>query len=371
MKKILILSNHHAYTYNFRKEIIKRLIDEGCKVYIVLPYGEKVELLKEMGCEFIDLPLDRRGMNPIKDLKLIRSYYDIISEIKPDAILSYTVKPNIYGGIVSRIKNIPFFPNITGLGSAVENESSIQKLIIKLYKVAFKKATCVFFQNEENKNFFLESIFVPDNYRVIPGSGVNIEQFSPLQYPTNESTEFVFISRIMKEKGIDQYLDAATVIKKKYPETNFHILGFCEENYEATLAEMQKKGIIHYHGMQSDVKKFIKKTHCTIHPTYYPEGISNVLLESAACARPIITSNRSGCREVVDEGINGYLIEQQNSQDLIDKIESFLKLSMEDKKKMGLAGRRKVKREFDRDIVVSAYIEEMSKVSSLQYKLST
>lgn len=364
MKKILILSNHHAYTYNFRKEIIERLIDEGCKVYVVLPYGEKVELLKEMGCEFIELPLDRRGMNPIKDLKLIKGYYNIISEIKPDAVLSYTVKPNLYGGMVSRIKNIPFFPNITGLGSAVENESKIQKLIIKLYKFAFKKASCVFFQNEENKDFFLKKIFVPDNYRVIPGSGVNIEDFTPLQYPEDDVTEFLYISRIMKEKGIDQYLDAAKTIKEKYPKTNFHILGFCEENYEARLTEMQSKGIIQYHGVQSDVKKFIKMSHCTIHPTYYPEGISNVLLESAASARPIIASNRSGCREVVNDGVSGFLIQEQNTQDLVNKIEDFLKLSNEVRKQMGLAGRAKVKREFDREIVVDAYIEEMRKLDS-------
>src|SRR5690625_3912009 len=156
MKRVLILSNHHAYTYNFRKEIIQELINKGFKVYIVLPYGEKVNMLKEMGCEFIDLHRDRRGMNRIRDLKLFLNYYRILRKVKPEMVMSYTIKTNVYGCIACRILNIPFLPNITGLGSAVENESFLQKLLIKLYQIAYKKATCVFFQNNENYNFFIE-----------------------------------------------------------------------------------------------------------------------------------------------------------------------------------------------------------------------
>ena len=360
VKKVVILSNHHAYTYNFRKEIIQRLIDENYKVYVVLPYGEKVELLKEMGCEHVDLPLDRRGMNPITDFRLLINYYKTISRIKPDAVLSYTVKPNIYGGLVCGLKNIPFFPNVTGLGTAVENEGIIQKLLIRMYRLAYRNASCVFFQNRENKDFFLKKNIDIKKSKIIPGSGVNINHFSLLPYPSdNVANEFVFISRIMKEKGIDQYLEAAEFIKSKHPKTRFHVLGFCEDAYESKLTDMQNRGIIQYHGMQSDVREFHKISHCTIHPTYYPEGMSNVLLESAACGRPIITTDRSGCREIVDDGVNGYVVEQQNSQDLIDKIEKFLSLSYEEKKQMGLAGRAKVEQDFDRQIVVNAYAEEI------------
>ncbi|WP_404322741.1 glycosyltransferase family 4 protein [Cytobacillus firmus] len=362
MKKVVILSNHHAYTYNFRKEIIQRLIDEHYKVYVVLPYGEKVELLKEMGCEFIDLPLDRRGMNPITDLKLLINYHKIIKQIKPDAVLSYTVKPNIYGGIVCRLLNIPFFPNVTGLGSAVENDSLIQKVLVQMYRLAYKKASCIFFQNDENQQFFQKKKLAIKNSRIIPGSGVNTQYFSLIPYPADKEIEFVFISRIMKEKGIDQYLEAAEFIKSKYPFTKFHVLGFCEEDYEKKLQELHDKGIIHYHGMQSDVRGFHKISHCTIHPTYYPEGMSNVLLESAASGRPVITTNRSGCREIVEKEINGYIVEQQNSKDLIEKIEMFLALNYEEKVQMGLAGRKKVEDEFDRQIVVDAYFEEIQKV---------
>lgn len=362
MKKVVILSNHHAYTYNFRKEIIQRLIDEKYKVFVVLPYGEKVELLKKMGCEHIDLPLDRRGTNPITDFKLLLGYYKIIRKIKPDAVLSYTVKPNIYGGLVCRLNNIPFFPNVTGLGTAVESDDFIQKMIVSLYRVAYKKATCVFFQNHENKDFFIGRGFKLNNYKVIPGSGVNTEFFSVLPYPSDEKVEFMFISRIMKEKGIDQYLEAAAVIKTKYPNTRFHVLGFCEDAYEEKLDELQRRGIIEYHGMQSDVREFHRISHCTIHPTYYPEGMSNVLLESASSGRPIITTNRSGCKEIVDDRVNGYVIEQENSKDLIEKVEKFLALSNEERKQMGLAGRAKVEREFDRHFVVEAYLEEIKSI---------
>ncbi len=362
MKKILLLSNHHAYTYNFRKEIIQKLIEKKYKVYVVLPYGEKVKPLREMGCECIDLPLNRRGMNPITDLKLLFGYYKIIKSIKPNAVLSYTVKPNIYGGIVCRSQNIPFFPNITGLGTAVESDSLIQKILIRMYRFAFKKARCIFFQNKENQEFFQNKNIAIKKYRIIPGSGVSTQYFSLLPYPSDEIIEFVFISRIMKEKGIDQYLAAAEFIRSKYSNTKFHVLGFCEDAYEERLNKLQDRGIIHYHGMQSDVREFHKISHCTIHPTYYPEGMSNVLLESAASGRPVITTNRSGCREVVDDGVNGYIVKQQNSKDLIEKIEKFLNLEYEERKQMGLAGRKKVEKEFDRQLVVDAYMEEIESV---------
>src|SRR5690554_6179104 len=358
----MILSNHHAYTYNFRKEIIQRLFDENYKVYIVLPYGEKVELLKEMGCECFDLPLDRRGMNPIADFKLLVGYHKIISKIKPDVVLSYTIKPNIYGGIVCRLNAIPFIPNVTGLGTAIEKRSFIQRMLIRLYRFACKDAHCVFFQNKDNSAFFLQEGFKPKKYKVIPGSGVNTKYYSLQAYPHDETIVFMFISRIMKEKGIDEYLKAAEYIKVKHPNAIFQVLGFCEGDYETRLENMHGKGLIDYRGMQDNVKEFYRLSHCVVHPTFYPEGMSNVLLEDAATGRPIITTNRSGCREIVEDGINGYVVEQRSSEDLIDKIEKFISLSYEEKKMMGLAARAKVEREFDRQIVVEAYLDEIEKI---------
>lgn len=363
MKRIVMLTNHDAYTYNFRKEIIQCLIDEGYKVYIVLPYGEKVELLKKMGCEFIDLPLDRRGTNPFTDLKLILQYRRILKEIKPEVVLTYTIKPNIYGGIACRSLGIPYIANITGLGSAVENGGIMQKFTVMLYHLAFAKINCVFLQNQENQQFFVDKRIALGTHKLIPGSGVNLNQFQLLNYPSDSIVNFLYIGRVMKEKGIDQYIEAARIIKKKYPNTVFHVLGFCEEAYEERLTQLNKQGIIQYHGMQSDIRPFIQNSHCTIHPSYYPEGMSNVLLESSASGRPIITTNRSGCREIVEDGKTGFIFEMKNSENLADKVEKFIQLSNGERRQMGLAAREKIEKEFNREIVVKAYLEEIAKIS--------
>ncbi|KAA2398109.1 MULTISPECIES: glycosyltransferase family 4 protein [Bacillus] len=361
MKKVLILANNDVGLYKFRKELIKNLVKDY-EVYVSLPNGKYIPYLKELGCKFIETSISRRGTNPITDLKLLMSYKRIIGEVKPDVVLTYTIKPNIYGGLACKALGIPYISNITGLGSAVENGGLLQKITVTLYKLALKEANCVFFQNEENREFFVSRKIVKENHRLIPGSGVNLNQYSLLDYPRDTKVNFLFIARVMKEKGIEQYLTAAKYIKDKYPNTNFHILGFCEESYESKLEQMQNDGYIQYHGMQSDIQKFHEISHCTIHPTYYPEGMSNVLLESAACGRAIITTDRSGCKEIVENEISGYIVKQQNDQDLIEKIEKFLSLSFEEKKRMGLAGRKKVENNFDREIVVKSYVEEVQEI---------
>lgn len=363
MKKVIILSNHHSYTYNFRKEIIQRLLDEKYKVYIVLPYGEDVDKLVAMGCEFINLPLDRRGMNPITDFKLLLEYYKVIKKIKPDIVLSYTIKPNLYGGIVCRLLRTPFIPNITGLGSAVENSGLLQSFSLFLYRIALKEASCVFFQNKENQEFFINKNIIKGNNKIIPGSGVNLEEYPLLDYPPDETINFLFLSRIMKEKGIDQYLDAAKYIKRKYPKTVFHVVGFCEEAYEGILKSLHDQGIIQFHGLQKDVKEFYQIAHCIVHPSYYPEGISNALLESSACGRPVITTDRSGCREIVENGVTGYIVKQKNTDDLVEKLECFMSIPYNNKVEMGKAARIKVQQEFNREIVKKLYMKEITEIT--------
>ncbi len=359
---IAILSNDHAWTYNLRKEVIQALISEGHRIVLILSYGEKIEKLKEMGCEFIDIPFERHGTDFLKELKLISNYKKILKELKPDIVLSYTIKPNIYGGMVCNSLKIPFFPNITGLGTAVENKGPLQPLFIMLYKLGLKKATNIFFQNTENLEFMKKHRILNSPYTLLPGSGVNLSHFKLLEYPDENKTSFVFISRIMKEKGIDQYLEAAKYIKGKYENTDFHICGFCEAEYKGKLNEYIDNGTVIYHGMVSDVRDVLKDVHCTVHPTYYPEGLSNVLLESATSGRALITTDRAGCREVIEDSINGYICKEKDSSNLILQIEKFLNLSYEEKKQMGLNGRLKVEKEFDRNIVVSKYLEQIKKV---------
>lgn len=359
VNRILFLVNHDVVIYNFRLELVERLLQENYEVHISSPYGERIEDLKKLGCHYHEIQMERHGMNPVSEYKLLKTYKKLLEDVKPDMIFGYTIKPNIYGALAAQSKDIPFVANITGLGTAVENPGLTQKVMILLYKIAFRKIQRVFFQNEENREFFVKNNIAVEKHGMLPGSGVNLERFCIKEYPSDGIIRFAFISRIMKEKGIDQYLEAARVIKNEYPNTEFHICGFCEEEYKGQLEEYHDKGIVIYNGMVRDVSTFLENIHCVVHPTYYPEGISNVLLEACATGRPIITTDRSGCREVVDDGVNGYMIPQRDSDALTNAIRRFIALSYDEKKKMGYAGRKKVEDCFNRQIVVNAYMKEI------------
>lgn len=359
--RVLIIANADIGLYKFRKELLEELVKEN-EVYIALPKGEFYEDLLAIGCKYIITQLDRHGTNPVKELKTVFEYKKIIKRVKPEIVFTYTIKPNVYAGMACAALNIPYVANITGLGTAVENPGLIQVLTVNLYKYGLRKAQKVFFQNTENRDFFVKKGVVKKAYDLLPGSGVNLKNYMVTEYPNGPTVDFVFVSRIMKEKGIEQYLEAAKEIKARHSETRFHICGFCEQNYEQVLKDMSDEGIIIYHGLVKDMSAIYKQMSCTIHPTYYPEGLSNVLLESSASGRPIITTNRSGCREVVDDGINGYVVEEKNSKDLIEKIELFLEKSVEERKQMGIAGRKKVEKEFNRQIVIDKYLAELKSV---------
>lgn len=361
-KRVLFLVNHDVVIYNFRLELVERLLNDGYEVHISSPYGERIDDLVALGAKYHEIQMDRHGMNPVKEGKILMAYRSLLREVKPVIVLGYTIKPNIYGAMAAAEKNIPFLANITGLGTAVEDAGASQTLMIALYKIAFRKIRKVYFQNTENQQFFIDNGIALGKHELLPGSGVNLERYPLKDYPQDETIRFAFISRIMKEKGIDQYLEAAETIQKEYSNVEFHVCGFCEEEYEGKLQEFDSKNVVVYHGMIRDVAGFLDDIACVIHPTYYPEGISNVLLEAAASGRPIITTNRSGCREVIDDGINGFLVRERDSKDVADKVKKFLSLSWEQRRDMGLAGRRKVESEFDRQIVVESYMREIEKL---------
>ena len=196
--------------------------------------------------------------------------------------------------------------------------------------------------------------------RLLPGSGVNLKRWSLMEYPGDaDGVEFLFIARVIREKGIEEYLWAAKQTKKRRPDAVFHVLGPCDGDYQGILEEYGKKGIIQYHGEVQDTRRFLRRAHCTIHPSYYPEGMSNVLLESAASGRPVITTDRSGCRETVEDGVTGFVFQQRDKGQLLECVSRFLQMGNEERRQMGLAGRRKMEREFDREIVVQAYMEEL------------
>jgi len=360
-KKVLFLVNHDVVIYNFRLEIVERLIKDGHEVHISSPYGERIDDLVALGAQFHEIKMNRHGMNPKEELRILNAYKKLIQEIRPDICLGFTIKPNIYGAIAARKFGVPFVANITGLGTAVENPGLKQKLFITLYRYAFKGIQRVFFQNEENRQFFVDHGIAVDQGMMLPGSGVNLERYPYRDYPEDGVIRFAFISRIMKEKGIDQYLDAAEEMKKRYPHVEFHVCGFCEPEYNGRLQEAQQKDIVNYHGMIRDVTGFMGNMHCIVHPTYYPEGISNVLLEACATGRPIITTDRSGCREVVEDGVNGYMIPCKDSQALLEAVDRFIQMPWEQKRQMGMRARNTVEERFDRQIVVEKYVSEVEK----------
>lgn len=357
-KRILFLSNHFITIYNFRKELIKRLVDEGNEIFISMPKADENRFFSDMGCKIIETSVDRRGINPICDFGLIMNYIKIMKEIKPDIVFSYTIKPNIYGCIASNITGYKQVSNITGTGGTFLKKNIVNTIVKILYKISVKRSYMVFFQNSGDKDYFVTNKMIKDNnYAMLPGSGVNLEQYALSELPSGDNINFIFMGRIMRLKGIDQYMEMAKTIKEKYPNTNFYIAGFIEEKkYKPIIEEFQSKGIISYIGFQKDIKSWIEKCHCTILPSHGGEGVPNVLLESAALGRACIASNISGSKDVIDHGVTGYLFNTGNAADLTDKVKEFLKLNYEKKKMMGLAGRAKVEREFNRQTVIDAYL---------------
>jgi len=367
MSKILILANDESTIYNFRRELLQRLVQEKYKVIVCFPRGSKTQNIINIGCEFVDIEVNRNGKNPLEDFKLLLRYRAILKVYKPDVVLTYTIKPNVYGSIACRLEKVPYVNNVTGLGSIFAKQSSLQNVLLILQKFAYKQSQCVFFQNAYNYNYFQYKEVVANNIRMIPGSGVNLLLHSLEEYPAqNEPIKFITVSRIRRDKGFHELFEAARRIKSKYHDVEFHVVGWYEDQaYEKIVKPLVKENIIIYHGAkpQEEVHDFIKKSHCLVLPSYH-EGMANVLLEGAACGRPILASNIPGCKEAFDEGISGLGFQVQDASDLEKKMIQFIELPYVEKIKMGQAGRRKVEKEFDRNIVINAYIEEIYKITS-------
>lgn len=367
--KVLILTNHCGRLYLFRKLLLVRLL-ETHRVFVSVPEDAYTEPMRALGCEVIPCKLmDRRGINPLTEYRLYRHYQHLIQKIQPDIVLAYTIKSNIYGGYACRKSGIPYLATVTGLGSVFEGngffDRMMRRIVVMMYRAAMKECQCLFFQNEDNRKTFHKYGIYARKERLVNGSGVDLEGFAGTPMPAGGDgkiappVRFVFIARILKEKGIEEYLSAAARIKKKYPQTEFHVCGFKEEEYHGRLDAAVAKNIVIYHGERDDMASFLKTIHCVVHPSYYPEGMSNVLLEAGATGRAVITTDHTGCREAVTDGVTGYLVPVRDVDALTDAIERFLHLSQEERKAMGQAARQKMEREFDRQLVVKAYLEEI------------
>lgn len=366
MKKVLILSNSINGLHNFRKEVIKTIKDSGYEVIISVPdEDERSQYFEAIGCTIIKTIFNRRGMSPLADLKLMFQYCSLIRSIKPSVALTYTIKPNIYGGMACCLTNTPQLANITGLGDAVENGGWLQKLSIVLYRIGLSKAKSVFFQNAYNRDFCIKHKIADNNTILLPGSGVNLSHHKYQDYPAdNGNVRFLFIGRLLKDKGIEEYFEASKRICEAYPNVEFQILGRIDGDYKDKLDSFVHEGIIKHLGTTTDVRPYIGAVHCTIMPSYH-EGMSNVNLESSANGRPVITTNVSGCKETVDDGITGYLVRPKSVECLFDAIVKFLELPYCEKKQMGQNARKKVENEFDRQIVVDAYLKAVRECTTI------
>lgn len=358
--RILILTNFDVGLYQFRKELIQRLLEEN-EVFLSLPYGKLVEPLKQMGCHFLDTPLERRGMNPVKDGKLFLAYRRTIGEISPDLVITYTIKPNIYGGLAARFAGIPYAVNITGLGTAFQKDGLLKKFVTALYKPALRKAGTVFFENAENRQVFLDAGIVREAQAcLLSGAGVNLEHYTVTDYPEGDVTRFLFIGRVMKEKGIDQLFAAMRMLQKDGIPCCLEVLGGFDEDYGAVMEAYTREGWLTYRGYQQDVRPFIAAAHCFVLPSWH-EGMANTNLECAASGRPVITSRIHGCLEAVEDGVTGFLCEPNDAESLYRVMKQFAALPSDKRRAMGLAGRKRMEALFDRKQVVKDTIARLTK----------
>jgi len=358
--KVIMISPKDNNFYNFRSELIFKMRDLGYEVILVCPYGSKIDFFTEKGIRFIDIPMDRRGTSVLKDFKLMQNYRKLLKKEKPDVVLTYTSKPSIYAGYECGRLHIPYIVNNAGL---MEADGLFGAFMNLLYKIGFRKANCIMFQNQDECDKIEKLLKNKVRYRRIPGSGVNLNEFYYAEYPKNDDViSFNYVARIVKIKGIEEYLECAQRIKAKYSNTRFVIYGdYDDETYRDKVAKLQKEGIVEYGGVQLDMKPSIVAAHAVIHPSYY-EGMTNVVLEHSAMGRPCLGSNIPGVRDGIDDGMTGYTFEVKNVDSMVCAVEKFLGLSHHEKVDMGKHAREKMVKEFSRDIVSDIYIKEINQI---------
>lgn len=361
--KILILANDTNYTYNLRDVLIEQFVAAGYEVALASNCLGFQDELRAMGCRLIELKIDRHSKNPLSDLSLLHMYRSILRRERPDVVLSFNIKPNIYGGIACMREKLLFIPNITGLGIAVENRGVLRTVSTALYRLAMSRADCVMFQNEGNRQFFLDHKLLKKGAHtcLLPGSGVNLKKFQLLPYPLEDSTPtFSVIGRIMQAKGTDELIEAAREVRKHCPGVCFRVIGAFDDNYQELIVRAEREGLIEYLPQQKNIRPFIAESWAVIQPSHH-EGMSNVLLESAASGRPVIASDIPGCRETFDDGVSGFGFPVGDAEALSATILRFIALPYSEKCAMGLAGRGKMEQSFGRNLVAQKYLQIIEK----------
>ncbi|MCI5512048.1 MAG: glycosyltransferase family 4 protein [Oliverpabstia sp.] len=356
-EKVLIITNHSYMLWRFRKELITALMEDH-QVVLSMPFVGHEDDFREMGVKCIETKIDRRGINPRTDLHLMASYDRILRQEKPDMVITYSIKPNIYAGILCMFRNIPYYANVQGLGTAFQKKG-LSQFVALLYKVAFFKVNKVFFENKRNaEEFSRRHIISGKKQKVLHGAGINLEHYGYEPYPSHETIHFLYLGRIMKEKGMDELLSAVNRLRQEGENFVLDIVGFFEDAYEKQISELEQEKIAVFYGFQENPKPYYAVSDCVVLPSYH-EGMSNVLLEAAATGRPLITTNIPGCREVVEQGKTGILVQAKSSESLYKGMKKFLHLPHKKREVMGKLGREKMEKEFRKEEVVEETMQAM------------
>ena len=357
-RRILILTNHSYMLYRFRRELIGELMKTN-EVVLSMPFVGHEDDFRAMGLRCIETQINRRGVNPKEDSKLFRTYRQMLRREKPDLVITYSIKPNIYGGMACALAGIPYCVNVQGLGTAFQRPGICQ-MVTMLYRIAMRRARVVFFENTENAREFVDrKILKRDKICLLPGAGINLERYPLRPYPENEPFRFLYLGRIMDEKGNAELFEAIRRLRRELGErVVLDVVGFCEDDYMPRIEQLVQEGAVVFHGFQSDPNPFYEGTDCVVLPSYH-EGMSNVLLEAAATGRPVITTDIPGCREAVDAEKTGLLCQVRDVESLYGQMKRMALLPREDRLRMGLAAREKMEREFGKDLVVRRTAEAL------------
>lgn len=366
-KTIVLSANSDWNIVNFRGGLIRALRTAGYEPIVIAPQDPSTDKrMRELDVERIPIRIDRSGLNPWADLQLVGEYKRLLRRIRPAAYLGYTIKPNVYGCFAAASLGIPAIPNISGLGTAFIRSGPLQQIVKALYRVGFRRAPRVFFQNDEDRELFVDRKIVrADQARVLPGSGIDLDRFRPGPLPEGAPI-FILIGRLLRDKGVVEFVEAARQLRTEMPDGRFQLLGPIDDGNRTSVskAELQSwiaQGVIEYLGTTDDVRPFIAAASAVVLPSYR-EGMPRSLLEAAAMGRPLIATDVPGCREIVEEGRNGLLCVVKDARSLAAAMRRFAGMSLEDRIAMGKAARRKVQEEFSEERVIRAYLDALAAI---------
>ena len=367
MPGTLVLSINASWNVlNFRRGLIAALREAGWRVVVLAPGDEYSPRLAEIGVEHLPIAIDSAGLSPIRDLGLLVRYRRLLRRIRPDAFLGYTAKPNVYGSLAAQSLGIPVINNISGLGTAFMKRGPLRWVVERLYRIALRRSATIFFQNVEDRQLFLDSRLArPDQARLLPGSGIDLAHFAPGRAKARRAGPLTFLlaGRLLWQKGVGDYVEAARLVRREVPDTRFQLLGFLEAaNVSAVtrgdVDDWQAEGLIEYLGETDDVRPHVDAADCLVLPSYR-EGLPRALLEGAAMAKPLIASDVPGCRQVVEHEVNGLLCEVRNPRSLADAMLAMIRLGDDARAGMGAAGRSRIERDYGEDRVIAAYLRAL------------